>query len=71
VVDYKSLDWASLMNIKELAEYLQVDVTTLYTWSQKGKIPAMKLGVVWRYRKEDIDEWLEQQKIQPGDDERK
>ena len=56
----------SLLNIKEVSEYLQVETTTLYHWSKQGKIPAMKVGALWRFRQSDIDEWLEQQKIEPA-----
>jgi PTS system nitrogen regulatory IIA component len=54
-----------LMSIKELAEYLKVNVTTIYLWSQRGQIPAMKVGNLWRYRRSDIEDWLNQQRNQP------
>jgi len=59
--------YESLLNIKEVAEYLQVETATLYHWSKQGKIPAMKVGALWRYRQSDIDEWLEGQKTRPID----
>jgi predicted DNA-binding transcriptional regulator AlpA len=27
-------------------------------WSQKGQMPAMKIGKMWRYRRSEIDAWL-------------
>ena len=59
--------YESLMSIKELAAYLQVEMSTLYQWSQNGKIPAMKVGTMWRYGRSDIDDWLERQKPKPAD----
>jgi len=53
-----------LMSIKELAEYLQVDLSTLYLWSQRGEIPAMKVGKMWRYRRSEIDAWLDRRRNQ-------
>jgi PTS system nitrogen regulatory IIA component len=53
-----------LMSIKEVAEYLQVDLSTLYLWSQRGQIPAMKVGKMWRYRRSEIDAWLDQRRNQ-------
>jgi PTS system nitrogen regulatory IIA component len=47
-----------LMSIKELADYLNVTATTIYLWSKRGQIPAMKVGNVWRYRRSDIEAWL-------------
>jgi len=29
-----------------------------YHLAQKGKIPASKLGNLWRFKKEEIDEWM-------------
>jgi len=49
----------ALMNVKQLAEYLQLKPGTVYTWAQKGKLPAIKVGRNWRFRKEEIDAWLE------------
>ena len=50
-----------LMSIKELADYLNVTVTTIYLWSKQGRIPAMKVGNLWRYRRSDIEAWLDEQ----------
>ncbi|MBI4822988.1 MAG: helix-turn-helix domain-containing protein [Nitrospirae bacterium] len=55
-----------LMNLKEVAEYLRLNVSTVYNWSQKGKLPAIKMGKNWRFWKEDIDNWLKEQKNNLG-----
>jgi excisionase family DNA binding protein len=61
-----SNDRWSLMGVKELAEYLQVDVSTVYLWSQRGQIPAMKVGKMWRYRRSEIEGWLDQRHSKPS-----
>jgi excisionase family DNA binding protein len=38
---------------------------TLYVWVQQGKVPAFKIGVTWRFRRADIDAWLEAQRAGP------
>jgi len=48
-----------LMTLEEVAEYLRLSIHTIYKMAQKGKIPALKAGKKWRFRKEDIDHWLE------------
>lgn len=58
-----------LMSIKEVAEYLQVDLSTLYLWSQRGQIPAMKVGKMWRYRRSEIEAWLDQSRNHSAKDE--
>ncbi len=48
----------NIMTIEEVAKYLKMKPQTIYTWAQKGDIPAIKLGKEWRFRKDVIDEWL-------------
>ena len=48
-----------LLNVKQVAEYLQLKESTIYSWAQDGKIPAIKIGRTWRFRRSDLDNWLE------------
>lgn len=56
---------AAILTIDELAEYLKTSKSTLYKLAQERRIPGQKVGRHWRFRKEAIDRWLEQQ---PPDD---
>ena len=47
-----------LMTIKEVAEYLKLNVCTVYKLVQHGEIPAIKLGGSWRFRHTEIYQWL-------------
>ena len=38
---------------------------TIYAWVQQGKIPAFKIGATWRFRRSEIDAWLETQRTGP------
>jgi len=51
-----------LLTLDEVAEFLHVNPMTVYSWVRDGKIPAFKIGKVWRFRKTEIDEWLKKQK---------
>ena len=51
-----------ILTIKEVAEYLKVTERTLYRLAQEGKIPAFKVGASWRFKRADIDAWIEGQK---------
>jgi excisionase family DNA binding protein len=42
----------------EVLEYLQVNLRTVYRLLKAGKIPAVRVGRQWRFRKADIDAWL-------------
>ncbi|MEE8329415.1 MAG: response regulator [Thermodesulfovibrionia bacterium] len=50
-----------LMNIKQVAKYLQMNKMTVYKLAREGKIPAFKVASEWRFKKELIDEWLMKQ----------
>ena len=56
---------AELLSLPQLARYLGMSVPTLYQWVQQGKVPAFKIGVTWRFRRSDIDAWLESQRFGP------
>jgi len=49
-----------ILTVKEVAEYLRMNQMTIYKMAQKGEIPAFKIASNWRFRKEEIDEWLNQ-----------
>lgn len=46
------------MTTKELAGYLKLHAITVCKYAANGQIPAMRIGRVWRFDKEAIDEWL-------------
>lgn len=48
------------MTIDDLASYLQVSKSSLYKLAQERKVPGLKVGRHWRFRKETIDRWLDQ-----------
>jgi len=50
-----------ILTIKEVADYLKVTERTLYRLAQEGKLPAFKVGGSWRFRREDLDRWIEEQ----------
>ncbi len=49
-----------LMTIDDLSEYLQVKKRTLYDWVKKGRIPAIKTVGQWRFKRDQIDAWLQE-----------
>jgi excisionase family DNA binding protein len=50
------------LTTEEVLEYLQVNLRTVYRLIKAGKIPAVRVGRQWRFRKRDIDAWLETQR---------
>ncbi len=47
-----------ILTIEEVARYLRVSERTVYDWAQKGEIPSGKIGTVWRFKKTEIERWV-------------
>ena len=56
----------SFLTTEEVLEYLQVNLRTVYRLIKAGKIPAVRVGRQWRFRKRDIDAWLDSQRPRGG-----
>lgn len=57
----------TLLNVKQVADFLQLKESTIYSWAQDAKIPAIKIGRTWRFRRSDLDQWLERHLRKEGD----
>src|ERR1700674_4773508 len=57
---------ATFLTTEEVLEYLQVNLRTVYRLIKAGKIPAVRVGRQWRFRKRDIDAWLDSQRPRGG-----
>ncbi len=47
-----------ILTIEEVAKYLRVSERTVYDWAQKGEIPSGKIGTVWRFKRAEIEKWV-------------
>lgn len=47
-----------ILTIDEVATYLKTSKRTVYRLAASGKLPAFKLGGTWRFRKEDLTQWI-------------
>ena len=48
-----------IMTIKEVASYLKITEKTAYRLTAEGEIPGFKVGGAWRFRKQEIDAWID------------
>jgi len=46
------------LSVDEIAAYLGVKRDTVYKWISRNKMPAHKVGRLWKFRKEEIDAWV-------------
>jgi excisionase family DNA binding protein len=49
---------AKIMTTKEVSNYLKLHAITICKLSKEGKIPAIRIGRVWRFDKDIIDQWI-------------
>lgn len=54
-----------ILTLPEVAAYLKVTERTIYRLAAAKKVPAFKVGGVWRFRVTDIDAWINAQSLDP------
>ena len=55
-----------LLSLQEVADWLDVSRTTLYEMVRRGRIPGIKIGGAWRFKREEVDKWLTEKAAQGG-----
>jgi excisionase family DNA binding protein len=51
-----------ILTIQEIAEYLKLNEKTAYRLASEGKLPGFKVGGSWRFKRVDLEKWIEDQK---------
>ncbi len=51
-----------ILTLKEVAVYLKLAEKTAYRLAAEGKLPGFKVGGSWRFKREDVLQWIEEQK---------
>lgn len=51
-------DMDEILTANEAADYLKINVRTVYRLIREGRIPGRKVGGSWRFRKDILDDWL-------------
>jgi excisionase family DNA binding protein len=54
---------SEVMTLYEVADYLRVTKKTIYRLLSRGSIPAAKVSHQWRFSRDSIDEWLQQNSV--------
>ncbi|MDO6423059.1 MULTISPECIES: methylation-associated defense system helix-turn-helix domain-containing protein MAD1 [Cellvibrionaceae] len=50
-----------ILTIDEVAAYLKLAKKTAYRLAAEGKLPGFKVGGSWRFKREDVQRWINQQ----------
>ena len=51
-----------ILTLKNVSEYLKLAEKTAYRLAAEGKLPGFKVGGSWRFKREDIEKWIEHSK---------
>jgi excisionase family DNA binding protein len=46
------------LSVDEIGTYLGVKRDTVYKWISEKAMPAHRIGRLWKFKKDDIDEWV-------------
>lgn len=54
-----------MLTVEDVANLLRVSEATIKKWAAAGKLPAMKIGRLWRFRRSSIEEFIHEQENRP------
>lgn len=46
------------LSVEEIAHHLGVSKETVYRWLEKQKIPAHRIGKLWKFKPSEVDQWV-------------
>jgi excisionase family DNA binding protein len=50
------------VSVGEIAAYLGVNRDTVYKWIERKRLPAHKMGRLWKFKRDEVDAWVRQGK---------
>jgi excisionase family DNA binding protein len=56
----------SLLTPEQVAEILQINILTVYSYIKQGKLGAIRLGRSYRIAQEDLDRLIEMNRVKKG-----
>ena len=52
------------LSVGEIAAYLGIKRDTVYKWIKRRELPAHKAGRLWRFRTDEVDNWIRDRNVQ-------
>ena len=46
------------LDVEAIAAHLDVSAVTIYRWLEKDRIPAHRVGKLWRFKASEVDQWI-------------
>ena len=54
--------YSQSMTVRDVARHLNVDEKTVYRLAKRGKLPGFKVAGAWRFKRSDLEDWIDSQK---------
>lgn len=48
------------LSVEEIAAHLGISKETIYRWLEKEKIPAHRVGRLWKFKASEVDQWVKE-----------
>lgn len=45
-------------SVEDISRHLGVSKETIYRWLEKNKIPAHRMGKLWKFKPSEVDRWV-------------
>lgn len=46
------------LSVEEIGAHLGVSKETIYRWLEKKKMPAHRVGRLWKFKASEVDNWV-------------
>ena len=46
------------LSVDEICTYLGIGRDTIYKWIDKKNLPAHRVGRLWKFKKDEVDDWV-------------
>ena len=63
---HKTKDDPAVLTVHEVAEYLRISEAKVYRLAREGELPVIRIGKTWRFRRDLLDDWLENSMSRAG-----
>ena len=61
-----AVEHRAFLTTEEVLGYLNTTPRTIYRLIRSGELPAVRIGRQWRFRRADLDAWVERQRVSPA-----
>jgi len=59
---HRKATYSAFLTTEEVLSCLKVNPRTIYRLIKTGELPAIRIGRQWRFRRADLEEWIDRQR---------